>query len=88
MRVELQVKLRMEGNWQTCVKWELCVDHAYFKQKSIRKYTKVARGRDGVNVMKMINLVMKEKLKSVQETRRLCREHGLKPGWAIISRSG
>ena len=35
--------------------------NAYFKHKSLHKYTTVARGQDGVEVMSMIDLVLVKK---------------------------
>ena len=37
-----------------CVEKELCVDNTYFEHKSLHKYTRVARGQDGVEVKSMI----------------------------------
>ena len=35
----------------------LCVGNTYFKYSSLHKYTRVARGQDGVEVKRMIHLV-------------------------------
>ena len=37
---------------------ELCVGNTYFKHMSLHKYTRVARGQDGVEVKSMIDLVL------------------------------
>ena len=36
----------------------LCVGNTYFKHRSLHKYTRVARGHDGVEIKSMINLVV------------------------------
>ena len=36
----------------------LGVGNTYFEHKSLYKYTRVARGQDGVEVMSMIDLVL------------------------------
>ena len=38
-------------------KMGLCVSNTYFKHRSLHKYTRVARGRDGVEIKSMIDLV-------------------------------
>ena len=41
-----------------CVERGLCVGNTYFKHRSLHKYTRVARGQDGVEIKSMINLVL------------------------------
>ena len=54
--------------------WEemgLCVGNTYFNHRSLHNYTKVARGRDGVQIKSMINLalVKRDVLQWVQDVR-------------------
>ena len=35
-----------------------CVGNTYFKHKCLHKYTRMARGRDGVEIKSMIDLVV------------------------------
>ena len=39
----------------------LCVGKEYFKHKNIQKNTKVARGRDGMGTLRMMDLVQVKK---------------------------
>ena len=41
-----------------CAERGLCVGKLYFKHKSLHKYTRVARGQDGVEVKSSIDLVL------------------------------
>ena len=45
--------------------------NTYFKSKSFHKYTQVTRGRDGVDIKNMIDLVLVDKgmLRYVQDVR-------------------
>ena len=47
----------------------MCVSNKYFEHKSLHKYTRVARGQDGVEAKNMIDLmqVMKDMLRYVKE---------------------
>ena len=49
----------------------LCVGNTYFKHRSLHKYTRVARGQDGLEVKSMIHLVMvkKDMVRYVQDVR-------------------
>ena len=38
-----------------CAERGLCVDNTYFKHRRLHKYTRVARGRDGVEIKRMID---------------------------------
>ena len=40
-----------------CAERGLCVGNTYFEHKNLHKYTRVARGQDGVEVKSMIDLV-------------------------------
>ena len=44
-----------------CTERRLCVGNTYFKHKSWLKYTRVARGQDGVEVMSIIDPVLVKK---------------------------
>ena len=44
-----------------CDERALCVVNVYFNQKSLHKYTRVASGKDGVEVKNMIDLVLAKK---------------------------
>ena len=48
---------------------ELCMGNTYFEHRSLHKYTRVARGQDGMEVKTMIDLALKRKdmLHYVQE---------------------
>ena len=52
-----------------CAERELCVGNTYFKHRSLHKYTKVARGEDGIGVKSMVDLVVVKKdiLRYVQD---------------------
>ena len=54
-----------------CTKSGLFVDNIYFEHKSLHKYTREARGRDGVEVKSLIDLVLvnKDMLHYVQDVR-------------------
>ena len=41
-----------------CAERGQCVGNTYFKQRSLHKYTRVARGQDGMEVKRMIDLVL------------------------------
>ena len=41
-----------------CAERSLCVGNTYFKHKNLHKYTKVARGQDGVEAKIMIDLLL------------------------------
>ena len=44
-----------------CAERGLCVGNIYFKHRSLRKYTRVARGQGRVEVKSMIDLVLMKK---------------------------
>ena len=44
-----------------CLERGLSVSNTYFEHKSYHKYTRVARGQDGVEAMSMIDVVLVEK---------------------------
>ena len=58
-----------------CAERGLCVGNTYFEHKSLHKYTRVARGQDGVEAKSMIDLVLvkKDMLRYVQDARTLRR---------------
>ena len=63
-----------------CDERGLCVGNTYFKHTSLHKYTRVARGQDGVDVKSMIDLVLVKKdmllyMQDVKGVRRM--ERGL-----------
>ena len=41
-----------------CEERELCVGNAYFKHRSVHKYTRVEEGQGGVETKRMIDLVL------------------------------
>ena len=47
------------------------MDNTYFKHRSLHSYTRVARGKDGVDIKSMIDLVLlkRNKLQYVQDVR-------------------
>ena len=49
----------------------LCVGYIYFKHRTLHKYTRVTRGRDGVKIKSMIDLmqVKRDVLRYVQDVR-------------------
>ena len=49
----------------------MCVGETYFKHKRLHKYTRVAKGQDGVEVKSMIDLVLmkNDMLRYVQDVR-------------------
>ena len=53
----------------------LCVGNTYFKDKSLHKYTRVARGQDGVAVKSMVDLLLvkRDMLRYVQDVRAVRR---------------
>ena len=54
-----------------CAERGLGVSNTYFEHRSLHKYTRVARGEDGVEVKSMIYLVLvkKDMLRNVQDVR-------------------
>ena len=62
----------MERKWLISVhEGGLYMSNIYFKQKSLHKCTKVARGQDGVEVISLIDLVlvMEDMLHYVQQVK-------------------
>ena len=49
----------------------LCVANTYVKLRSLHKYTRLARGQDGVEVKSMVDLVLVKRdiLRNVQDVR-------------------
>ena len=49
----------------------LCMGNTYFKHRSLHNYTRVARGRDSVEIKSMIDLVLvkRDMLQYVQDVR-------------------
>ena len=43
---------------ELCAERRMCVGNTYFKHRSLHKYTRVARGRDGAEVKSMTNMVL------------------------------
>ena len=69
--LEFQERMIMvEEQWSFAQKGD-CVSNTYFKHRSWQKYTKMARGQDGVNIKSMIDLVLvkREVLQYVQNVR-------------------
>ena len=56
---------------ELCAESGLHVGNTYFEHKSFHKYTRVARGRNGVEVKSMIDLVLVKQymLRYVQDVR-------------------
>ena len=56
---------------ESCAERGLCMGNTYFEYKYLHKYTRVARGQDGVEVKNMIDLVLvkKDMLHFVQDVR-------------------
>ena len=54
-----------------CTERGMCVGNTYFKHRSLQKYTRVARGQDGVEIKSMIDLILvkKDVLRYVQDVR-------------------
>ena len=46
---------------ELCAEKGLCVGNTYFQHRSMHKYTRVAKGRDGVGLKSMIGLVLVKK---------------------------
>ena len=60
--LEFQERMIMVKEWWSSVlKGGLCVGNTYFEQRSLHKYTRVARGQDGMKVRNMIDLVLVRK---------------------------
>ena len=47
----------MVEEWCSLAKKGGCVGNTYFKQRSLHKYTRVAKGQDGVEIKSMTDLV-------------------------------
>ena len=60
-----------KGVPEFCAERGLCVSNTYFKYRSLHKYTRVAKGQNGVEVKSMIDLVLakKDNLPYVQDVR-------------------
>ena len=56
-----------------CVERGLCVGNTYFNHRRVHKYTRVAKGQDGVEIKSMVDLVLvvKDMLRYVQDVRAL-----------------
>ena len=57
--------------WSSLLKGALCVGSTDFEHKNLYKYTRVARGQEGVEVKSMLDLVLVKKnmLRFVQDVR-------------------
>ena len=44
-----------------CAEKGICMGNTYFKHRSLHKYTRVARGLNGVEIKSMINLMLVKK---------------------------
>ena len=71
-----------------CAERGLYVGNTYFEDRSLHKYTRVARGQDGVKVKIMLDLVLvnKDMLRYVQDVRlvngtKSLRSHCIESGW-------
>ena len=70
-----------------CAERGLYVGNTYFEHKNLHKYTRVARGQDGVEVKSMIDLVMKDMMIFVQDVRegdevsQITMLYWVKSGW-------
>ena len=78
MRVAISGGFRVPGEYDNgrrvidfCAEKGLSASNAYFEHKSLHKYTRVARGQDGVEVISMIDLVLvkKDMLSYVQDVK-------------------
>ena len=57
MLLEFQERVMMvKKKWGSVEKWD-CVRVTYFMQRSLHKYTRVARRQDGVEAKSMIDMV-------------------------------
>ena len=70
------MKMKMESEWHSLLEKEdgwLRVGNTYHKLKSIHNYTGIARRRFGVDVMRIIDLVLikRYKPKYVQDVKRV-----------------
>ena len=62
MRVGINIVFGVPGENDNGRRVELCMGNTYFEHKCLHKYTKVAIGQDGVEViMNMIDLVLEKK---------------------------
>ena len=54
-----------------CAERGLCVGNTYLKQRSLRQYTRVARGQERMEIKNMIDLVLvkRDMLQHVQDVR-------------------
>ena len=50
--------IRVEEWWSFCAERGIFEGNTYFKHRSLHKYTRVPRGREGVEIKSMINLVL------------------------------
>ena len=46
---------------ELCAERRVCVSNAYVKHRILHKYTRVAKGQDGMDVKSMIDLVLVNK---------------------------
>ena len=79
MLLEFQERMIMAEEWWSFAKKGDSVGNTYFKHRSFHKYTRVARGRDGVEIKSMIDLVLvkRDMLRYVQDVRAV---RGMGPG--------
>ena len=54
-----------------CEERDLCVGNTYFEHRSLHKYTRVSRGREGVEIKSIIDLVLvkRDMLRHVQDVK-------------------
>ena len=69
MLLEFQEKVIMVEEWWSFPQKGDCVWVTYFKHRSLPKYTRVARGQDGLEIKSIIDLVLiiKAMLRYVQD---------------------
>ena len=65
----------------------LCMGDTYFKHKSLHKYTRVARGQDGMDIKRMIDQVLvkrdmllyEQDVRTVRRMGRVISDHHVVP---------
>ena len=77
----------MVEEWWSLAKKVDFVWVTYFKNRSLHKFPRVARGRDGVEIKSMIDLVLvkRDMLRYVQDVRaKRGMEHGLSDHYVVL----
>ena len=71
MLLEFQEGMIMVEVAEFCTERGLCMSNTYFKHRNLHKYTRVARGQDGMEIKSMIDLVLvkRDMLHYVQDVR-------------------